>query len=268
MRINDFIQQLDHALGMRKAGNYAGAFAAFKSLEQRSAHPRDAAVLCFFQATCLTDMGKPEDALALLSRVNKNELIFSQRADYEYEKARIERALGRSRRALDILNNAINKLDQSDSKQTVSTVLSNMTTLRGIILAEAGSCDEAILILEKVPAQDAGWAEAKLHEGDCKYKQKLYREAIKCYLSLISDAENVHPFHREAAIRNVGFAYYDLGEYATAAAYLKKVENAYDEAPDMKAELFSILASSYSHLGMAQEAAKYGNFFRGNSSVQ
>jgi hypothetical protein len=49
---------------------------------------------------------------------------------------------------------------------------------------------------------------------------------------------------------------------------LQKVENAYDESPDMKAELFGILSSSYSRLGMDQEAARYRSFSRGSNSVQ
>ena len=80
-------------------------------------------------------------------------------------------------------------------------------------------------------------------------------------MSLISGPQTVHPFHREAALRNIGFVHYDLGDYATAVAYLKKVENAYDESPDMKAELFGILSSSYSRLGMDQEAAEIRQLF-------
>ena len=73
------------------------------------------------------------------------------------------------------------------------------------------------------------------------YKKKLYRQAIDCYLNLVSDQQSAHPFYREAALRNVGYAYYDLGEYQAAVGYLQSVKHAYDDAPDLKAALFRIL---------------------------
>ena len=140
--------------------------------------------------------------------------------------------------------------------------------MHGVLLAESGNCHEAISVLETVPKQDEGWAEARLHLGDCMYQEKIYKDAIECYSDLLSGAENIHPIYRDAALRNIGFAYHDLGEYEAAVEYLKQVEHAYDDAPDMKAEVFGILASSYLHLGKTQEASQYSAISRGSSSVQ
>jgi tetratricopeptide (TPR) repeat protein len=150
----------------------------------------------------------------------------------------------------------------------MKVVSQGLHTLRGILLAEAGRCEDAMPVLESVSIDDLGWAEARIHLGDCKYKKNRYREAIECYLSITSTATTVHPFYREAVLRNIGFAYYDLRQYAKAVEYLTQVELAYDESPGMKAELFRILASAYSQLGMPQEAAKYDGFSRGSKSVQ
>ena len=268
MQTSELIKQLDAAFKMRETGDYVGALGEFETLERLSVHPRDIAALRLFQASCLTDMGRPEDALKRLSRVDRNKLIFSKQVDCEYERARIERALGRTDKALDIAEKALRAAGAAVDKDEVKVVYEGLRTLQGILLAEAGRCEDAMPVLESVPTDDLGWAEARVCLGDCKYKKKLYLEAIDCYLSIISSATKVHPFYREAALRNIGFAYYDLRQYAKAVEYLTQVASAYDDAPDMKAELFSILASSYSHLGMTQEAAKYSGFSRGTNSVQ
>lgn len=268
MRTQELIKQLDAAFDMRKAGNYAGALSQFESLERRSAHPEDIAALRFFQAACLTDMGRPEDALDRISRVDKSRLIFSKQIDYEYERARIERALGHTREAIDLVGNALRMVDGANDKNEVSVVLGGLYALRGILLAESGECDEAIPLLGEVPMEDEGWAEARLLLGDCSYKNRRYREAIDCYLSLTSSDIKVAPVIRNDALRNIGCAYHQLGDYARAAEYLSKIKDAYDEYPTLKANLFGFLASAYSHLGMAQEAAKYSGFSKGTNSVQ
>src|SRR5437868_7053341 len=107
MQTSELIKQLDAAFKMREIGDYFGALGEFETLEHRSVHPRDIAALRLFQATCLTDMGQPEDALKRLSRVDRSKLIFSKQVDCEYEHARIERALGRTDKALDITEKAL-----------------------------------------------------------------------------------------------------------------------------------------------------------------
>jgi tetratricopeptide (TPR) repeat protein len=72
-----------------------------------------------------------------------------------------------------------------------------------------------------------GWAEAKLRLGDCKYKRRLYREAIINYESVIACGKEVHPIFHNAAIRNTGFAFYDLHEYAKAIEYLILIKDKY-----------------------------------------
>jgi hypothetical protein len=47
-----------------------------------------------------------------------------------------------------------------------------------------------------------------------------------------------------------------------------KVEHGYDENSDLKAQLFGVLASAYSHLGMTEIAAKYGGYIGGTNTVQ
>jgi hypothetical protein len=59
-----------------------------------------------------------------------------------------------------------------------------------------------------------------------------------------------------------------MRDYTKALEYLAKVENAYDDCPDLKAELFALLASTYSHLGKMHEAARYCGFGRGTGSIQ
>jgi tetratricopeptide (TPR) repeat protein len=268
MEAQELIKRLDSALERARTGEYSWALQEFESLERLSQHPQDIAALRFFQATCLTDMGRAEEALKQISRVDRSKLIFSSQVDYEYEYARIERALGHTREALDRAERALNMAERVDNKQELTVVSRNLRTMRGILLAESGRCDEAIPALQAVPMEDEGWAEARVHLGDCKYKNKLYQEAIDYYLSITSTTKKVHPFYRDAALRNIGYAFYDLRQYAKAVEYLAQVEHAYDENLDLKAELFGILASSYSRLGLPLEAAKYGGFSKGTNSVQ
>jgi tetratricopeptide (TPR) repeat protein len=234
MQNTELINQLDSAFDMRKAGDYAGALGQFESLERQSAHPQDIAALRFFQATCLTDMGRPDDALKRISSVDKSNLIFSKQIDYEYERARIERALGRIRKALDLVAKALKMVDGASVKEGVSVVSGGLQTLHGILLAESGKCDEAIPMLEAVPMEDEGWAEARLLLGDCSYKSRRYRKAIDYYLSLMSADNQVGSVILNDALRNIGCAYHQLGDYAKAAEYLSKIKDAYDEYPTLK----------------------------------
>jgi hypothetical protein len=87
-------------------------------------------------------------------------------------------------------------------------------------------------------------------------------------MSVISASKPAHPIHVDTAMRNIGYAHYDLGEYTVDVEYLSKVVNAYDDEPEMKAELFSILASSHSRLERTEEAANYSRYSKGSGSVQ
>ncbi len=268
MQASELVDQLDTALDMRRAGNYTEALVKFECLERQSVNSQDIAALRLFQATCLTDLGKARDALERLSKIDLEDLRLSMRVDYAYERARIERSLGHTLEALTIVKQTLSTLDLVPDPQEVAIVARNLQTLHGILLAESDDCEEAVSILQAVPLQDEGWAEATLLAGDCKYKKRLYRESIDFYQRILSASKASHRFYREAALRNMGYAYHDLGEYKTAVRYLKQVERAYDDAPEMKVELFGVLASSYLRLGMTQEAAKYGGFSSGSGSIQ
>jgi tetratricopeptide (TPR) repeat protein len=292
METSNLIKQLDTALELQRNGGYSEALSIFEELERHSQHPQDIAGLRFFQVSCLIDLGRLDDALELLSKIDKRHLIFSKQIDYEYERARIERAFGRTDKALELVTKALQmaKIADSDAmveikdempiditgsdhltlvnKEELAVVSGALNTLRALLLAESGQCDEAIPLLESVPRDDLGWAEATIALGDCKIRKRLYREAISDYLRVTSQPTAVHPFYREAAVRNIGCAYYYLGEYPQAIEYLTKVTEKYDDEPDLKADLFGLLASAYTRLGMTKEAAKYSVFSSGTRSIQ
>ena len=268
MHTDDLIRRLDWAFDLRKSGDYAEALEEFKNLERRSTHPEDVAALRLFQAMCLTDLSRFDEALEIIRRVDEKRLKTIDRIDYEGEYARIGRAKGMITAALDHVRRALRIAENVEDKSLIIAAEAGLRALFGILLAESGKCDDALPILNEVSEHNAWWAEAKLHAGDCMYKKKWYREAINCYLTLAFSQENIHPIYRNAAIRNIGFAHFDLGEFQVAVKYLQSVEHAYDDAPDLKAELFNILSSAYSRLGMTQEATKYGRFSMGSSSVQ
>ena len=222
---DELIKQLDAALDLRRSGDFAGALGKFENLEKWSAHPNDIATLRFFQATCLTDLGRADEALSRMFHVDKSQLTLSKRVDYEYERARIERALGQHREALQTVEKALRGVGSASAQFEYRVVSENLETLRGILLAEAGRCDEAIPILDAVPLQDQGWAQAKLLAGDCRYKKRFYREAIDCYMSLISAPKKSHQFYQDAAVRNIGYAYHDLGECETVERVLVELRS-------------------------------------------
>jgi tetratricopeptide (TPR) repeat protein len=104
-----------------------------------------------------------------------------------------------------------------------------------VLYADIGRCAEAISILDRVQTDNSWWVEAKIHLGDCKIKMKRYREAIDCYLSITSSAKSMDPIYRKTALRNIGCVYYYLGEYEKAIEHLTKVEDGYDDRPDLRA---------------------------------
>lgn len=163
MQAQELTKQLDEAFAKRAVSDYSGALQGFESLERRSWHPRDITALRFFQATCLTDLGRAEDALKRISDLDKSQLIFSMQIDYEYERARIERALGHTQEALDLVAMALKMADGATDKVEVSHVRGGLQTLRGILLAESGDCQEAIPYLK----QSQGKIRVGLRRGFC-----------------------------------------------------------------------------------------------------
>jgi tetratricopeptide (TPR) repeat protein len=268
MQSNELVSRLNAALDKRRVGDFPSALKEFEALERLSEHPQDIAALRFFQVTCLTDMGKSEEAFKRIQQVDESKLMSSNQIDCQFERARIERALGRRSEAIAQILKALDTASRVDDPQEIAVVHSNLRTLHGILLAESGRYDEAVPVLEDVPTEDEGWAEAQIHLGDCKYKMKLYREAIGCYMSVISASKTAHTIYVDTAMRNIGFAHYELREYTMAVECLSKVVNAYEDEPEMKAELFSILASSYSRLGRTEEAANYSGYSKGSGNVQ
>lgn len=104
--------------------------------------------------------------------------------------------------------------------------------------------------------------------GDCSYRSRRYHEAINYYQNLVSFDKNVASVNKNDAIRNIGCAYRQLGDYAKAVEYLSKIEDVYDDYPEIKARLGGFLASAYSHPGMTEESARYSAFSKGTNSVQ
>ena len=201
MQTQQLIKRFDRALERARTGACAGALQELEELEIASEHPQDIAALRFFQATCLTDMGRAGEALKRISRVDKNKLEFSNQIDYEYEFSRIERALGHTRDALDHTETALKMVAVAGDKQAISVVSRNLYAMRGILLAESDRCDEAIPILEAVPMDDEGWVEAKLRLGDCQIKKRQFREAVESYSVVISGEQKADPIDRKTAIR-------------------------------------------------------------------
>jgi tetratricopeptide (TPR) repeat protein len=217
---------------------------------------------------CLTDLERIDEAIERIKRVDRNKLDSVDLSDYESEYAYIKRAKGMTNEALDHVNKVIEIANSVEDQRRVETAIVGTRALKGVLLSEAGKCDEAIPILQEVPSQNSWWCEAMIHLGDCKIRKRLHKEAIEIYSSIISSSGEIDPIHRKTAIRNIGCAYYYMGEYTTALEYLTRVEHSYDGNPNLRAELFEIIASTYSRLGMPQKAAMYSVFSRGSDSVQ
>jgi tetratricopeptide (TPR) repeat protein len=100
----------------------------------------------------------------------------------------------------------------------------------------------------EVPVEDEGWAKLDCVLGDCYYKKREFHQAIDSYSSLLSSPA-VSKVILNDAIRNIGYAYYDLGELSEAISHLQKVEDAYDAYPELKTELLTLLSSARSRLG-------------------
>jgi tetratricopeptide (TPR) repeat protein len=268
MQTGELMKQFEAACEMRKRGNSSSALSEFESLERQSTHPQDIATLRLFQTMCLTDLERVDEATERISQVDKNKLGVIDQSDYESEYAYIKRAKGMTNEALDHVCKAIDIANSVEDQRQVETAIVGMLALKGILLSEAGRCDEAIFILQRVPSQNSWWGEAMIHLGDCKIRKRLHKEAIEIYLSIILSSREIDPIHRKTAIRNIGCAYYYMKEYAKALEYLTRVEHSYDEDPSLKAELFGMIASTYSSLGMPQMAAMYSVFSRGSDSIQ
>ena len=268
MQPSELIKQLEAAFELRKADNFADALEKFESLERQSRHPRDVNSLRVFQVMCLTDLGRIADAHRMLNSVDASYLGDVDRIDYEFEFARIAWKEGNLHEALEHTAAASKLINAVEDQSRVQAASEDLLSLQGVLLSELKRCDEAIPILEQVSEESSWWVTANIHLGECRIWKRSHREAIMCYLNILSSSREIDPVDRKTAIRNIGCAYFYAGEYSQAVEYLRKVEDGYDERPDLKAELFEILASAYVHLGMAREAAKYSRWTKGTNSIQ
>ena len=147
MQTQELIRRRDAALAKRRAGDYSAALEEFQDLEALSEDPTDIATLRFFQTTILTDMGRIDDALDRLSKVDKTILGPIDQIDYEFESARLKRAEGRVAEALERTEKALKATTAIDKRYDVRGLASNLRTLKGVLLSESGRCDDAIPIL-------------------------------------------------------------------------------------------------------------------------
>lgn len=258
---------LEEAFGLRESGNYGEALHKFERLEACSIHPRDIAILRFFQATCLTDLSRPTDALSRLSTVDKSRLTHERQVDFVYEQARIERALGNLTAALDLITLGFDMLKSISTLNDMTMVSQGLQTLQAILLAESGKAEEAIPKLLVVPQEDDGWAEAMIKLGDCLILKREYKQAVDCYSKVLFTHVRVYRGFRDAAIRNIGCAYYYMRDYTTAIKYFQQVEDKYDDDISLKVELFALMKSCYIHLGLADEAQKYATYYLGSQLI-
>jgi tetratricopeptide (TPR) repeat protein len=268
MKSEELANRLEKALVLRRLGNYAEALLEFETLELVSERPQEIATLMFFEVTCLTDMGKADEAQRRLLQVQKQYLTLANQIDYEYELARIQRSQGRFQEALDQVSKTRGLVADLAEVEVARELTQSLETLRGILLAELQRCEEAIPILKDVCLEDAGWAEAQMKLGDCHYSKRSYREAIDCYLRVVSKRKEVHAFFEDAATRNIGYAYYDSGDPSNAVDYLTRVVHSYDDSPGLKTELLSILALAYSQLGKIREAQKFRQLAEDVNKIQ
>lgn len=236
---------LDEAFKAKNKAEFSSAYEKLDTLERSSKNPADIAFLRLYKASCMTDLGRTEEASELMQNVNKALLDLPKQLDYEFEAARIDRAHGKLRDALAKTNAAL-KSQPSVSQETM-TAIRGLMTLKAILLAELDRCDEAMPLLTGVPLDDAGWAEAWLNYGDCNYKQGQYQAAIDAYQKLVPPNDSVDAVFRNAAIRNIGCAYHKLGNNAQALAYLNQIKDAFDDYPELKSELMDVIAECYSH---------------------
>ena len=257
MQTDELVRRVDAAFEKQKTGDFSTALREFEFLESQVEHPGDVAPLRLAQASCLFDMGKAAEALGRIRTVDQEQLAFPNLIVFEFEYARIMRELGERIEALERTRKALKAISIANDKSSTEVIAGNLRALCGVLLADLGRCDEAIPMLEQVSVEDESWADAKIQLGDCKYKKKQYRDAIRDYQDVVSSKTRNGSILLPSALRNIGYAFYDLEEYASAVEYLTKVEDQYDAYPDMKEQLFSILASAYIHLGKIDEAKKY-----------
>jgi tetratricopeptide (TPR) repeat protein len=268
MQPSELIKQLEAAFELRKADNFADALEEFASLERQSWHPQEINPLRVFQVMCLTDLGRIADAHRMLNSVDASYLGDVDRIDYEFEFARIAWKEGNLHEALEHTAAASKLINVVEDQSRVQAASEDLLSLQGVLLSELKRCDEAIPILEQVPEESSWWVTAKIHLGECRIWKRSHREAIMCYLNILSSSREIDPIDRMTAIRNIGCAYFYAGEYSQAVEYLTQVEDGYEEHPDLKAELFGMLASAYLHLGMRRESAKYSGWAIGVNRLQ
>ncbi len=176
---DELIRQLDSAFDKRRAGDCVGALSIFESLERQSSHPKDIAGLRLFQVMCLTDLGRVDKAYEQIRRVDEKRLEVVDRIDYESEYANIKRAQGMTSAALERIERALKLSETVEDKSRVEDARRSLHALRAVLLAESGKCDEAVPLLEEIPAENPWWTEARICLGDCKIRKKSYREAIE-----------------------------------------------------------------------------------------
>jgi tetratricopeptide (TPR) repeat protein len=268
MRADEVAKQFEIAVGMRKAGDSAGALRVFEAIEGATSHRRDLATLRLFQAMCLTDLGRVDEAHDMLRSIDEKELDIVDQIDQQFEYARINRAMGMPAEALKRVERAITISHAVGAKERVEEASRDLQAFRGVLLAESGNCHDAVPVLQGVSTESPWWIEAQIQLGDCHLVKRRFRDAIESYLAITLAEREVDPIYQMRATRNIGSAYFYMGDYAKAVEYLTRVEHGYERNLELKAEVFSLLAAAYSHLGLMEDAARYRSFSSGTNSVQ
>jgi tetratricopeptide (TPR) repeat protein len=222
----ELVQRLDEAFEKRAAGNYVEALEEFLSLEKLSTQSQDISALRLFQAYCLVDMGKIKEAYDRLNSVSADDLGDNLKAIYEYHLARALHALGRPTEALRHVEQSLSIFKSVSDDLMDHSVASDARTLLGLLLAECKRCEEALVLLKNITADDPAWAYVKLRIGDCLMEARQYRDAVECYISIVASDLEIDQAVRVDALRNLGISYFWMGDYDSSVKHLMRARDA------------------------------------------
>lgn len=105
-------------------------------------------------------------------------------------------------------------------------------------------------ILEKYGGKDSGKI-ARLTFANICYNAGKYKQAIDLYQTSLEDFKK-HPLVRDQVVGNLGYAWEQLKDYATAAGYFEKLTSAPE--PNMRAEALYHLGWLYDKLGQTEKS--------------
>ncbi|HEX3378001.1 MAG TPA: hypothetical protein VHS29_14120 [Candidatus Acidoferrales bacterium] len=262
-------QRFNHAYSKFEAGEDSQALQELRDLAKGIVEPMDKAALHYHETLFLEDMGRIAEARLTLEELKRvlaaivesptDSEEFNVRttlsAMVQHAELRVTIAEGKEVDAHALLEDLVSRYPKQLRTAECLTIFNEVTTLRGLLLADVGQWAEARPLLEQANPPDGAKSQILYYLGHCYYQFLEYERAR----DKLVEALNLGLDRRWESMAHyiLGLVYYRLSDLKAAKSQFELCLKTADPAYLDKTKIWEWLEAASRGLGLQEDAEKY-----------